>query len=250
VAKIEIRNLWKVFSTDGSEITALKNINLDISDSSFVTIVGKSGCGKTTLLRILSGLEKSSEGDIRFLSKSGESIKTKISVVFQEPRLMPWLTVKENIRFSLLKENDSIEVNRKVDSYLEILDLHKYKDLYPSQISGGMAQRVALGRTLCYEPDIVLMDEPLGALDIYNRRRLQDEIKEIQKSLKKTIIFVTHDIDEALYLGEKVLVISNGQIVNDLYLSEELKEDFKGKNMQLIKSQVEDSILGRGFFRE
>jgi sulfonate transport system ATP-binding protein len=93
------------------------------------------------------------------------------------------------------------------------------------------------------------MDEPLGALDIYNRRRLQDEIKEIQKSLKKTIIFVTHDIDEALYLGEKVLVISNGQIVNDLYLSEELKEDFKGKNMQLIKSQVEDSILGRGFFR-
>lgn len=250
MAKIEVRNLWKVFNIEDENVTALKNINLDIEDNSLVTIVGKSGCGKTTLLRIIAGLENKTEGDIFFRSNNGKAESPKISVVFQEPRLMPWLSVKDNIKFSLLKEKDNNKSQEKVNHYLEILDLEKFKDAYPSQISGGMAQRVALGRTLCYEPDIILMDEPLGALDIYNRKKLQDEIKNIHKKLKKTIVFVTHDIDEALYLGEKVIVINKGQIVNELYISEDLKKDFKGKSMQVIKSQVEDSILGRGYYKK
>lgn len=213
---IQITNLSKKYRLNDGEILALKDVSIEIRQGSFVTIVGKSGCGKTTLLRILSGLEERTGGDLSSSAAGENSAKPKISIVFQEPRLMPWLTVKQNMAFSLRGEKDSKRAETIVDKYLETVGLTAFKDAYPAQISGGMAQRTALGRTLCYEPDIILMDEPLSALDAYNRRLLQDELIRIFQTLKKTILFVTHDIDEAIYLGQKLIVMDRGRIISEV----------------------------------
>lgn len=243
MAGIKIRNLSKTFNLSKDSVQALDRVNLDIKENSFVTIVGKSGCGKTTLLRILSGLEEKSDGEIQFISNNGEIKNPKVSVVFQEPRLMPWLTIKDNMKFSMIKLKDRKTIDEKVDYHLELLDLKKFSDAYPSQISGGMAQRVSLGRTLCYDPDIILMDEPLSALDVYNRRNLQDEIKKIFDSYKKTIVFITHDIDEAIYMGQHVVVINNGKIVKEIEIPEKLKKDMESNSFKELKSEIMNSIL-------
>ncbi|QZY55602.1 ABC transporter ATP-binding protein [Crassaminicella profunda] len=207
MAQLVIKNLSKRYSIKNKEIIALDNVSLSINEGTFVTIVGKSGCGKTTLLKVLVGLEEKTEGEIMTNCKN-------IGIVFQEPRLMPWLTVKENMGFSLLERNQ--EQEDLVEKYLRVLDLYDFKDAYPSQISGGMAQRVSLGRTLCYNPDIILMDEPLGALDAFNRRKLQREIIELFLKEKKTIIFVTHDVEEAAFLGQRIIALDQGRIVKDI----------------------------------
>jgi len=142
--------------------------------------VGKSGCGKITLLRILLGLETVSQGSVYFFCNSGNEGSPKASIVFQEARLMPWLTVGQNIAFSMARASDKVRIQETVDFYLTLLGLMDFRDAYPSQISGGMAQRVALGRTLCFDSDVILMDEPFGALDAFTRRNLQkgNQIKE------------------------------------------------------------------------
>jgi len=206
---LTIKNLSKEYDIKGKKVGALKGIDLQIEKGSFVTVVGKSGCGKTTLLRILCGLEDKTSGEI--LSNS-----PKVSIIFQEPRLMPWLTVKQNMGFSLVESRDKPEADRTVEKYLEMLGLAEFRDAYPSQISGGMAQRVAFGRTLCYNPDLILMDEPLGALDAFNRRKLQNDLIDIFVKNNKTIIFVTHDVDEAIYLGQKIVVLDQGRVVKEL----------------------------------
>lgn len=225
MAGLKIENLCKNFDIKGNKIIALSNINLLIENESFVTIVGKSGCGKTTLLRIICGLEEQTEGNIEFTYKEvkfdkevkseGKDFKKKVGIVFQEPRLMPWLTVEQNMALPLIKNKDRNQVYNIVHKYLSMLGLKSFKEAYPSQISGGMAQRVSLGRTLCYNPEIILMDEPLGALDAFNRRKLQKEFINIFLENKKTIIFVTHDVDEAIYLGQKIVVMDNGFIVKE-----------------------------------
>jgi len=181
--------------------------------------VGRSGCGKTTLLRVLCGLEEKSQGQIYYTDGKGQNMtsKPKISMVFQEPRLMPWLTVAENIAFSMRKENAAVK-RHKVDKYLDILGLTRFKNAYPHQISGGMAQRVALGRTLCYDPEIILMDEPLGALDAFTRQNLQDEIVRLFINDEKTVIFVTHDVDEAILLGQKVVILERGKVKKQIHV--------------------------------
>jgi sulfonate transport system ATP-binding protein len=224
MAGLIIKNLTKTFKIGDKPFKALDDINLTVSDGSFVTIVGKSGCGKTTLLKILCGLEKKTDGQINFTGSENNENK-KISIVFQEPRLMPWLTVEQNMAFSLLHCKDKVYVNEKVSTYLTLLGLNDFKNAYPSQISGGMAQRTALGRTLCYEPQIVLMDEPLGALDAFNRRKLQNEFINIFLKSGKTIIFVTHDIEEAIYLGQKIVVMDTGNIVKEISVNLEYYRD-------------------------
>lgn len=249
MAGIHLQNLSKIFKLKEEDVVALNKINLSIKDESFVTIVGKSGCGKTTLLRILSSLESKSEGKIIFTQGNEVITAPKIAIVFQEPRLMPWLTVRDNMKLSLIKIKNKREVNRRVDYYLELLDLWRFQDAYPNQISGGMAQRVSLGRTLCYEPDIILMDEPLGALDIYNRRILQDEIIKIFKKYKKTIVFVTHDVDEALYMGQQVVVMNKGNLVDHISISESHGKDMNSHEMKALKRQLTDSIMDSGILR-
>ena len=204
-----LKELYKQYLLHGQPVQALSNINLTVTQGSFVTIVGRSGCGKTTLLRIISGLENLSAGQIMFTAPD-----TKIGIVFQEPRLMPWLTVKGNMALGI-KKTSKVQIRQTTDYFLELLGLTRFKDAYPDQLSGGMAQRAALGRTLCYNPDIILMDEPLSALDAFTRRNLQKELVHIFQTQQKTILFVTHDVDEALLLGQRVLLMDNGKIINE-----------------------------------
>ena len=239
MAGLKIQNLCKSFDINDKKINVLNNLNMTIQDGSFVSIVGKSGCGKTTLLRILCGLEKQSEGSIEFTGKlQGNNSKGKIGIVFQEPRLMPWLTVEQNMAFPLIKEKDRTLVYEKVHKYLKMLGLESFKNAYPHQISGGMAQRVSLGRTLCYDSEIILMDEPLGALDAFNRRKLQKEFINIFLENKKTIIFVTHDVDEAVYLGEKVIVMDKGNIIKEVPVNLEYYRDFNSREFLQIREDV------------
>ncbi len=211
MGELILKNLSKTYQVGDKNVQALRDINLDISIGSFVTIVGKSGCGKSTLLRLLCNLEKKSSGSIEF-KNNNENKSPKISTVFQEPRLMPWLTVEENIAFSLNNHKNKDYVETIVKKHLKLLGLYDFRKAYPAQISGGMAQRSALGRTLCYDPDIILMDEPLGALDYFNRKKLQKELVNIFLETGKTIIFVTHDVEEAIYLGQKVVIMDKGSL--------------------------------------
>jgi sulfonate transport system ATP-binding protein len=209
MAGLILNNLSKTYEIDNKKITALKNIDLTVLPGSFVTIVGKSGCGKSTLLKILCDLEKTSSGTIEY-THIEKNKSPKIAIVFQEPRLMPWLTVEQNMTFSLQNHKDKAYVKHIVSEHLNLLGLYDFRKAYPSQISGGMAQRTALGRTLCYDPEIILMDEPLSALDYFNRQKLQNELVNIFLKTGKTILFVTHDVEEAIYLGQKIVVMDNG----------------------------------------
>ncbi len=242
MAGLKIENLYKSFDIKGNKIMALNNINLLIEDESFVTIVGKSGCGKTTLLRIICGLEEQTEGNMEFTYKGIKSeekdFKKKVGIVFQEPRLMPWLTVEQNMAFPLIKNKDRIQVYNIVHKYLNMLGLEDFKEAYPSQISGGMAQRVSLGRTLCYNPEIILMDEPLGALDAFNRRKLQKEFINIFLKNKKTIIFVTHDVDEAIYLGQKIVVMDSGVVVKEEQVNMNYYRDNSDSEFLKLKKDI------------
>ncbi len=204
---LTLHDVGKIYPLAAKEVMAVTNISLEVATGSFVTIVGRSGCGKTTLLRLIAGLEPASCGTMLFNPPAA-----KIGLVFQEPRLMPWLTVEKNMAFALGQEPDHDRVEQTVAHYLKMLNLENFRKAYPAQISGGMAQRTSLGRTLCYNPDIILMDEPLGALDAFTRASLQQELIHIFLLTGKTILFVTHDVDEAVLLGQQVLVMDSGRI--------------------------------------
>ena len=214
MAGVSICHLAKIYYIKGIAIPALADVNLDIKDGSFTTIVGKSGCGKSTLLRLICGLEPMTTGEMLFntAGKTQNRVGARVNMVFQEPRLMPWLTVEQNMAVGLIRENDTRKAKAIVSRFLDMMGLKTFKDAYPSQISGGMAQRVALGRMLCFNPDLILMDEPFGALDAFTRRNLQKLLIDIFREQKKTIIFVTHDVDEAVFLGQKVVIIEAGFI--------------------------------------
>lgn len=203
---VEIKNLTKVFESKDSTVKALENINLEIEEGNFISIIGGSGCGKSTLLRIIGGLETEYEGEVLVDGKKVEKPSREKGFIFQDHRLLPWLTVKENIRFSLpdnQKKNDAL-----IKENLEIVGLAEFENAYPGQLSGGMAQRVAIARALANKPRILLLDEPFGALDAITKMNLQEEMLKIWRREKITMVIVTHDIDEAIYLGSKVVVMT------------------------------------------
>lgn len=206
---IDLHALSKTYHDDKINITALAPTSLEFAEHSFTIVVGKSGCGKTTLLRLLASLEPPTTGNIDF-----GTVSPAIGFVFQEPRLMPWLTVSENIAFAA-QSNSSLNAD-KLPPLLEILGLTAFASSYPSQLSGGMAQRTSLGRTLFQNPDIILMDEPFSALDYFTRRGLQETLLTLFRQERKTIIFVTHDVEEAVLLGERVLIMQNGSVTADI----------------------------------
>lgn len=216
MAKVDIRGLSKQYELAGGAFFALRNFSATIEDASFTVILGKSGCGKTTLLRLLGNLEEKTSGGIEFSFLRTEQAGQRIGIVFQEPRLMPWLTVFENMEFALLNRQEAWQRKETIAKYLAMLGLEEFKNAYPGQLSGGMAQRVALGRTLCYDPDLILMDEPFGALDYFTRKRLQKELAALFLNQQKTIVFVTHDVPEAVYLGQKIIVMEAGTVVRQI----------------------------------
>ncbi|HEY8449974.1 MAG TPA: ABC transporter ATP-binding protein [Bacillota bacterium] len=207
--KIALRGLTKVFHTRRGPITALDRIDLTLGEGRFLAIVGPSGCGKTTLLRILAGLEQASAGEMQLVHR--DRARPLTAMVFQESSVLPWFTVRENIGYGLRLRGVSKEQRRQVvDRYLELTGLTRFADAYPHQLSGGMKQRVSVARAFAVDPEILLMDEPFGALDEQNKILLQEELLRIWEGSGKTVVYITHSIDEALYLGDQVLVMTAG----------------------------------------
>ena len=289
---LTLHNLKKTYGNK----TAVNIDSLAIQPHSFTCIVGKSGCGKTTLLRLLAGLETpdtvtnvkdqttasySTTGQNTNVASCITGLPAKTAPVFQEPRLMPWLTVKENIMFSLkgldgntqcANQNQRAVSNLSVDSenktektqkqntssantdvslpspeercrqLLQELELTDAANLYPAQLSGGMAQRVSLGRTLFYDPELILMDEPFSALDYFTRRNLQDMVLRLFHHQRKTILFVTHDVEEALLLGDRILVMENGNIKADMPVALPFPRKAADPPLQEMRQQILDLL--------
>ncbi|MCD1295911.1 nitrate ABC transporter ATP-binding protein [Methanocella sp. CWC-04] len=207
--EIKIQNVCKDYSSNGSTLRAIDNISIDIKDSEFICIVGPSGCGKSTLLRMVAGLEPISSGEIHVAGKKVTSPTPSIGFVFQEYTLFPWRNVQKNVEFGLeLKGMPPEERSERAKKYLDMVGLSKFKDSYPHQLSGGMKQRAAIARTLAVDPDILLMDEPFGALDAQTRNLLQMQLLDIWKTERIKVLFVTHSVDEAVFLADRVIIMS------------------------------------------
>jgi len=244
MAGVNLQNLSKQFVLEDRSIDAVTNVSATIAHGSFTVIVGKSGCGKTTLLRLLGGLEQKSAGQIQWTDVERQQSTPKIGFVFQEPRLMPWLTVYQNMAFSLDRSLSPEAVASVVTPTLSLLGLEGFSNAYPSQLSGGMAQRVALGRTLCYDPDLILMDEPFGALDYFTRKKLQREIADLFLRQKKTLVFVTHDVTEAIYLGQNILVMHAGNLVNEIAVNLSYPRNASQPEFLRVQEEILDSLGG------
>ncbi|QJD86613.1 ABC transporter ATP-binding protein [Cohnella herbarum] len=200
-----IENLNKTFQSNKGAVQALHGIKLHVKEGDFVTVIGPSGCGKSTLLKIIAGLDVHYNGDV---SLGGQPIKgpgIDKGFIFQEPRLFPWLTVEKNIAADLSLRKP--EVRKKVDELIGLVRLDGFQKSYPRELSGGMAQRVAIARALLRNPKVLLLDEPFGALDAFTRTHMQEVLLDIWQKNKTTMIFVTHDIDEAVYLGNRVVIL-------------------------------------------
>lgn len=205
---LAIEGLYKKYQVKGESLPVLQNINLSIAPGEFVSIVGTSGCGKSTLLRLIIGLEEGHEGIIALDGQRIQGTSLQRGIVFQEHRLFPWLNVEENIGLGLIN-SDLTEGQRRmaVREHIALVGLQGFEKAYPYQLSGGMSQRVAIARALVNRPEILLLDEPFGALDAMTRAHLQQELKRIWQSEGITMILVTHDVEEAVYLGDRVVVM-------------------------------------------
>ena len=218
MATIDIKNIIVDYKENGRTFNALKDVSFTINDGEFVSVIGPSGCGKSTFLSVLEGIQPVSQGQVLIDGKEISGPGTDRGVVFQHYSLFPWLTARKNIAFGIHQTNKELpkkELNRIADEYLKKVGLEKFGRKYPSQLSGGMQQRVAIARTLAMNTDILLMDEPFGAIDPKNRVTLQEllltlwsEGSDGSGQKKKTVVFVTHDIDEAIFLSDKIIMMA------------------------------------------
>jgi len=209
MTQIVVTNVQKVFKTKDRDVVALRDINLDITKGEFVCLLGPSGCGKSTLLNAVAGFSLPTGGVITVDGKAVTEPGPDRGMVFQEYALFPWMTVAQNIAFGMeVQHKPKGEISAKVDQLLEVLKLKDFRDRFPKDLSGGMRQRVAIARVLGMDSPIMLMDEPFGALDALTRRNLQDELLRIWKEFGKTILFVTHSIEESIYLADRIIVMT------------------------------------------
>jgi len=206
--EVSIRDLSKSFAINGRSLNVLKGLNLDVRPGECLVIVGASGSGKTTLLRVLAGLEQADGGRVLIDGQPVSGVGAERAVIFQEPRLLPWLTVLGNVAFGLeVRGAPSEDAEQRARGYIHLVGLGDFADAYPRQLSGGMAQRVGIARALTVQPEILLLDEPLGALDAMTKITMQEELARIWREENVTMIVVTHDLEEAVYLADRVLVL-------------------------------------------
>ena len=204
---LSIQNVNKSFTVDGQKVDVLKDINLEVQEGEFIAIVGHSGCGKSTLLKIIAGLEKNDTGLVTVDGKEVNGPGMDRGMIFQEHRLFPWMSIEKNVQLGL-KGLSKEEKTKLSDQYLELVKLSEFKKAYPSQLSCGMSQRAAIARSLVSQPEVLLLDEPFGALDALTKIELQEELLKIRERFHNTMLMVTHDIEEAVYLADRIVVMS------------------------------------------
>jgi len=247
--KLVVENISKQFNLRSGEIlNVIQDVSFSVSDGQFMTLLGPSGCGKSTLLRIIDGLIKPTKGKVYLNDKEIISPTKDCGMVFQAYTLFPWLTVQRNVEFGLKYQNVSPdEKKRTADKFIDLVGLSEYRDFFPKSLSGGMQQRVAIARTLAANPEILLMDEPFGALDTQTRAIMQENLLDIWEKTKKTILFVTHDIEEAIYLADTIFICTArpARIKTQIDISISRPRDFHMKTsvpFTEIKSKIIDII--------
>jgi len=238
---VDIRNVAKQYHVDGRPLNVLTNVNLHVAPGEFISIVGPSGCGKSTLLRLILGLDADYGGDILLDGEPISGTSLDRGIVFQDHRLLPWLTLEGNVQLALENAGLAKAAKRQtVADHIRLVGLQGFESVYPHQLSGGMAQRGAIARGLVTRPRILLLDEPLGALDALTRLRLQEELVRIWKAEGVTMILVTHDVDEAIYLSDRVVVMNSdpGRIVEEIPVNLPRPRDRTGAAFGDIKRRV------------
>ena len=238
---ITITGVHKVFHSAERNVVALQDINLSIPEGQFVCLLGPSGCGKSTLLNAVAGFSLPTSGDITANGKRVNAPGPDRGMVFQEYALFPWMTVEKNVAFGLeIKGMDAASITTRVDALLHKLGLHDFRTRFPKDLSGGMRQRVAIARVLALDSPILLMDEPFGALDALTRRNLQDELLRIWSELGKTVIFVTHSIEEAIYLADRIVVMTYrpGTVKRDMLLDLPRMRDPASAEFNALKREL------------
>lgn len=258
--KLKVSNLQKIFPAANKkekDLIALKDINLEVKESEFVVMVGPSGCGKSTLINIIGGLEEATEGEVLIEGKPVTAPGADRGMVFQGYSLFPWLTVQKNVEFGLkMKKVPKAQREKTAREYIQLVGLSGFENALPKQLSGGMKQRVAIARTLANSPEILLMDEPFGALDAQTRMVMQELLARVSRETKNTILFITHDIDEAILLADRIYVMSrrpgtireilevnmNGERSHEMLVTPEFLQ-MKRKIMDMLWQESQDAAL-------
>lgn len=238
---LKIQNVKKTF-INSKKFIGLRETTFEVNKKEIVSIIGKSGCGKSTLLKLISGLEKTSNGIIELNGKIIDRPDEKIAMVFQEPRLMPWLNVYDNIKISLLnkKKDDQEQI---IMAMLDNLNLKEYFNMWPKELSGGMAQRVSIARALVKKPEVLLLDEPFSALDSFTKKKLHEFVKLLWKKFNLTIVLVTHDIEEAISLSDKIIILKNENNDNQENVKTiEIKRPRENYNLNHYRKYIEKKL--------
>ena len=239
--KVQVKNLDQKFG----DLLVLRDISFDVYDGEFLCIVGPTGCGKTTFLNVLTKLIPMTDGDIYIDGEPANPLKHNLSFVFQEPSSMPWRTVEQNIRFGMeIKRWPKERADQRLEQMLELVGLKDFRNYYPQQLSSSMDQRVVIARAFAIDPDLLLMDEPYSQMDLKLRYYLEDEITRIWRELKRTVIFVTHNIEEAVYLAERILVLTPkpSTIKTEVKVDLPRPRDFSDPEFVKIRNHVTEMI--------
>jgi sulfonate transport system ATP-binding protein len=251
---LEIRNVSKRYTLSNDAIfTAVKNASFSVKAGEFVSIVGPSGCGKSTLLRLIAGLDSDYEGEILLENELVKGTSLSRGIVFQDHRLLPWLTLRENISIALLNAKlDAKKREEIVKEHITLVGLNGFENSYPYQLSGGMAQRAAIARALVHQPSILLLDEPLGALDAITKMRLQEELQRIWRFEGVSMILVTHDVEEAIFLSNKIIVMNTkpGRIVSTINVDLPEPRDRAGAEFGAIRRKVFEAMNDNAVIHE
>ena len=242
---VEIQAVSKIYGGGNNRVVALKGVSLTIGKEEFVCVVGPSGCGKTTLLNMLAGFESPTLGQVRAFGQEVKAPGPDRTMMFQDYALFPWLTVEGNIEYGLKRRGVSNEERKHIiRHYVDLIDLQGFERKYPHQLSGGMRQRVALARALAVNPSVLLMDEPFAALDSFTRERMQDELVRVWQREKKAVLFITHNIDEAIKLADRIVVMSPrpGRVVKTIRVTAERPRDVDSEENARIAHDVRELL--------